>query len=101
MHLCFTLLLVVILLICGVIHAEGQHEQHNNLEEINLSGDVVLGGLFTIHTNSKRADRKCSDKIDEYSEGVEAMLFAIDRINNDTTLLPGNCFSMLNVSYPM
>ena len=54
-----------------------------------LPGNVILGGLFSIHQNSKHEDRSCGNRIDEYIQLLDAMLFAIDQINNDSTLLPG------------
>lgn len=55
---------------------------------VNLSGDVILGGLFPVHENSKDKDRSCGHKT--YNRGIqrlEAMLYAVDTINADDTLL--------------
>lgn len=55
---------------------------------VYLSGDVILGGLFPVHENSKDKDRSCGHKT--YNRGIqrlEAMLYAVDTINADDTLL--------------
>ena len=54
---------------------------------IKIDGDVILGGLFPVH--EKDANSSCSRTI--YNRGLqrlEAMLYAVDLINNDTSLLP-------------
>ncbi len=55
---------------------------------VYLAGDVILGGLFPVHENSKDKAQSCSHKI--YNRGIqrlEAMLYAVDTINADDTLL--------------
>lgn len=55
---------------------------------IKLNGDIILGGLFPVHEKGDRSP--CGSAI--YNRGIqrlEAMLYAIDLINNDTDLLPG------------
>ena len=55
---------------------------------INLPGDVILGGLFPVHTKYEDNLRRCGTKT--YNRGIqrlEAMLYAIDTINADDTLL--------------
>ena len=46
--------------------------------------DFVLGGLFPVHSGSDCKTLRQQRGL----ERLEAMLFAIDRINNDTNLLP-------------
>ena len=46
--------------------------------------DFVLGGLFPVHSGSDCGTLRQQRGL----ERLEAMLFAIDRINNDTSLLP-------------
>ncbi|XP_055922412.1 metabotropic glutamate receptor isoform X1 [Eupeodes corollae] len=58
------------------------------LVSVNLAGDIILGGLFPVH--EKGENTPCGPKI--YNRGVhrlEAMLYAVDHVNNDSTLLPG------------
>ncbi|XP_018013510.2 metabotropic glutamate receptor [Hyalella azteca] len=54
---------------------------------VKIDGDVILGGLFPVH--EKGETTSCSSTI--YNRGIqrlEAMLYAVDLINKDTTLLP-------------
>ena len=54
------------------------------------SGDIILGGLFPVHTSVPGSDGgQCEDGI--LTKGIqtlEAMLYAIDAINSDPDLLP-------------
>jgi len=55
---------------------------------VSLPGDIILGGLFPVHEKGDGAP--CGPKV--YNRGVqrlEAMLYAVDRVNNDSTILPG------------
>ncbi|XP_017126111.1 metabotropic glutamate receptor [Drosophila elegans] len=55
---------------------------------VSLPGDIILGGLFPVHEKGEGAP--CGPKV--YNRGVqrlEAMLYAIDRVNNDSSILPG------------
>ena len=55
---------------------------------IKLPGDIILGGLFPVHVKGERTP--CGNAI--YNRGIqrlEAMLFAIDSINNESQRLPG------------
>ena len=53
--------------------------------------DFVLGGLFPVHDSaSESGGGRCGDvRVERGLERMEAMLFALDRINDDTDLLPG------------
>ncbi|CAG0893388.1 unnamed protein product [Darwinula stevensoni] len=54
---------------------------------VKLPGEIVLGGLFPIHEKGEHAP--CSPAFyDRGLQRLEAMLFAIDRINADPVLLP-------------
>ncbi|TDG39737.1 hypothetical protein AWZ03_013841 [Drosophila navojoa] len=56
---------------------------------VSLPGDIILGGLFPVHEKGEGAP-PCGPKV--YNRGVqrlEAMLYAIDRVNNDANILPG------------
>ena len=56
-------------------------------EAILIPGDIVLGGLFPVH---EKGGSTCGPKV--YNRGVqrlEAMLFAVDQINQENKLLPG------------
>lgn len=58
-----------------------------NLGPVSVPGDIILGGLFPVHKKGEKT--ACSLQI--YHRGVqrlEAMMFAIDRINNNSHILP-------------
>ena len=48
----------------------------------------ISGGLFPVHKASPDKDKDCSNKV--YTRGIqrlEAMLYAVDEINRDPSLL--------------
>lgn len=57
---------------------------------IRTKGDIILGGIFPMHEhNPDDPDYPCGAVKEEKGiQRLEAMLFAIDSINNDETLLP-------------
>uniref|UniRef100_A0A672IGN1 Metabotropic glutamate receptor 3 n=1 Tax=Salarias fasciatus TaxID=181472 RepID=A0A672IGN1_SALFA len=57
--------------------------------EIRIEGDLVLGGLFPVHEKGAGMEECGRVNEDRGIQRLEAMLFAIDRINTDKTLLPG------------
>ena len=53
-----------------------------------LAGDVIIGGLFPVHEKRENPDQACGEKL--YNRGLqrmEAMLYAVDKINNNQSLL--------------
>ncbi|KAG9345634.1 hypothetical protein JZ751_008778 [Albula glossodonta] len=58
-------------------------------KEIKIEGDLVLGGLFPIHEKGLGMDECGRINEDRGIQRLEAMLFAIDEINRDPSLLPG------------
>ncbi len=55
---------------------------------IQLPGDIILGGLFPVHVKGEKTP--CGSAV--YNRGIqrlEAMLFAVDKINREGRLLPG------------
>ena len=54
------------------------------------SGDIILGGLFPVHTSVPGSDGGgCADGLSNKGiQSLEAMLYAIDAINSDPDLLP-------------
>ncbi|XP_028814404.1 metabotropic glutamate receptor 3 [Denticeps clupeoides] len=69
----------------GVLPSQGDSPRR----EIKIDGDLVLGGLFPIHEKGMGIDECGRINEDRGIQRLEAMLFAIDRINEDMTLLPG------------
>lgn len=79
------LLLLVVLLSARRLTTVVESRVHS--EAVLIPGDIVLGGLFPVH--EKGGGTACGPNI--YHRGVqrlEAMLFAVDQINRDNTILP-------------
>lgn len=60
-------------------------------EDIKLvqDGDIIFGGLFPMHEKGKNGEN-CGDiKREKGIQRLEAMLFAVNRINKDPTILNG------------
>lgn len=79
--------LVLVVLSRGVLLSVG--EQSQSRKEIRIEGDLVLGGLFPVHEKGAGMEECGRVNEDRGIQRLEAMLFAIDRINMDRTLLPG------------
>uniref|UniRef100_A0A8C5PLC4 Metabotropic glutamate receptor 3 n=1 Tax=Leptobrachium leishanense TaxID=445787 RepID=A0A8C5PLC4_9ANUR len=58
-------------------------------KEIKFEGDLVLGGLFPINEKGGGVEECGRINEDRGIQRLEAMLFAIDQINKDSSLLPG------------
>jgi len=75
---------VLLAIFCSNIH-RADSKFHPN--RIFKPGDVTLGGLFDVHI--KGPNDTCSSELFTMGLGhVEAMLFAIERINDDSSILP-------------
>ncbi|KAJ7995391.1 hypothetical protein DPEC_G00244080 [Dallia pectoralis] len=62
--------------------------------QLAKDGDIILGGIFSIHRSWKNSELNYtqSPPPQECTRGiqiVQAMLFAIEEVNNSTSLLPG------------
>ncbi|MGH0150374.1 UNVERIFIED_CONTAM: hypothetical protein FKN15_020496 [Acipenser sinensis] len=63
-------------------------EAQEHAHSIRLEGDIILGGLFPVHSRGDRGV-PCGDlKKEKGIHRLEAMLYAIDQINKDPDLLP-------------
>ena len=51
--------------------------------------DFIFGGLFPIHKDAEGGGSCGEVRLEKGVERMEAMLYAIDVLNNDSTLLPG------------
>uniref|UniRef100_A0A5S6Q5G3 ANF_receptor domain-containing protein n=1 Tax=Trichuris muris TaxID=70415 RepID=A0A5S6Q5G3_TRIMR len=61
-----------------------------DLKQIKILGDIMIGGLFPIHEDGSPEGRHCGAiKPDKGIQRLEAMLYAVDKINMDRQLLPG------------
>lgn len=58
-------------------------------QKITLTGDILLGGIFPVHQQRKGQKNACGlINKDRGIQRLEAMLFAMDKINEDNRLLP-------------
>lgn len=83
------------ILLLWIHWALGETIQHRGLDpmvsadhkEIRIDGDIILGGLFPMHEKGTGGTMCGAIKAEKGIQRVEAMLYAIDRINNDPSLL--------------
>ena len=93
LHLHRLLLLVVVVLLAfqaftTAAAAKPKMPGHTHLNSIRIDGDISLGGLFPVHARGNDG-KACGElKKEKGIHRLEAMLFALDRINNDHELLP-------------
>ncbi|XP_074594692.1 metabotropic glutamate receptor 8-like isoform X2 [Brevipalpus obovatus] len=64
--------------------------KHNKPEarEVKLPGDIIIGGLFPMHDSGNETHHCGAIKEGKGIQRMEAMLFALDRINSDPNILP-------------
>ena len=58
-------------------------------KKIRLEGEIIFGGLFPMHEKGKNGENCGMIKKEKGIQRLEAMLFAIDKINKDKNILPG------------
>ncbi|KAM7003047.1 LOW QUALITY PROTEIN: metabotropic glutamate receptor 3 [Tautogolabrus adspersus] len=80
--------LLLVMMCRGVLLSVGDLSQQSR-KEIRIEGDLVLGGLFPVHEKGAGMEECGRVNEDRGIQRLEAMLFAIDRINMDSTILPG------------
>lgn len=79
---------VVVCLIAGTTARTPFTEKDSRL--IRIKGDVILGGIFPMHEHRQDIPEYPCGAVKEEKgiQRLEAMLYAIDLINNDPQLLP-------------
>lgn len=84
---CYWVLLLACSFLIGLA-AKPKMPGHTHLNSIRIDGDISLGGLFPVHARGNDG-KACGElKKEKGIHRLEAMLFALDRINNDNELLP-------------
>uniref|UniRef100_A0A8C7NVN6 Glutamate receptor, metabotropic 4 n=1 Tax=Oncorhynchus mykiss TaxID=8022 RepID=A0A8C7NVN6_ONCMY len=82
---------LLLLLYCSLMTAQAAKPKGpggTHLNSIRIDGDISLGGLFPVHARGNEG-KACGElKKEKGIHRLEAMLFALDRINNDHSLLP-------------
>ncbi|CAB1314536.1 unnamed protein product [Coregonus sp. 'balchen'] len=86
-----SLIRLLLLLCCSLTAAQAAKPKVSSgahLNSIRIDGDISLGGLFPVHSRGNEG-KACGElKKEKGIHRLEAMLFALDRINNDHSLLP-------------
>ncbi|CAL8250570.1 unnamed protein product [Arctogadus glacialis] len=82
------LLLLALQVLTTATAAKPKMPGHTHLNSIRIDGEISLGGLFPVHARGNDG-KACGElKKEKGIHRLEAMLFALDRINNDPELLP-------------
>ncbi|KAJ7998920.1 hypothetical protein DPEC_G00209980 [Dallia pectoralis] len=86
-----SLIMFLLLLYCSSSAAHSTRPKGpggTHLNSIRIDGDISLGGLFPVHARGNDG-KPCGElKKEKGIHRLEAMLFALDRINNNESLLP-------------
>ncbi|XP_043932416.1 metabotropic glutamate receptor 4 [Protopterus annectens] len=70
------------------VFAKPKSHGHRHMNSISIHGDITLGGLFPVHGRGAEG-KACGElKKEKGIHRLEAMLYALDRINSDPHLLP-------------
>lgn len=81
------LLLLTTMLAAGGSRGLAEAGRPDKVKMVDIQGDVIFGGMFPMH--ERGAELPCgSIKEEKGIQRMEAMLYALDMINNDTVLLP-------------
>ncbi|XP_063072328.1 metabotropic glutamate receptor 2-like [Engraulis encrasicolus] len=91
LHLLHLLLLLVLLLAPAVLSSPGRPSPGDPpaKREIIIKGDLVIGGLFPVHEKGDGSEDCGQINEDRGIQRLEAMLLALDEINQDARILPG------------
>ena len=76
------------------------HTTNHNHAAIKLDGDLIFGGLFPMHDSGDEMSLCGAIKEEKGIQRLEAMLFAIDMINADYSLLPNISIGESSQSLP-
>ncbi|KAF8782187.1 metabotropic glutamate receptor 3-like isoform X2 [Argiope bruennichi] len=76
---------LVQLLMNEVLSFVPEHQKSARIE-VNDENQIVLGGLFPVHAEGTSEDNRCGSMLTEKGiQRLEAMLYAIDQINNNSS----------------
>ncbi|XP_032825467.1 metabotropic glutamate receptor 8-like isoform X2 [Petromyzon marinus] len=82
------LLLLLFLLLLPPLPVSVAQDRATHSHSIRIEGDITLGGLFPVHSKGP-AGVACGEiKKEKGIHRMEAMLYALDKINSDPDLLP-------------
>lgn len=81
----WSVLLIVIIISCCVRLCYPKDKA-----KLIKDGKIIFGGLFPMHEKGQQGEGRCGKiKKEKGIQRLEAMLFAVRRINEDKTILPG------------
>uniref|UniRef100_A0A0N5B081 ANF_receptor domain-containing protein n=1 Tax=Syphacia muris TaxID=451379 RepID=A0A0N5B081_9BILA len=58
------------------------------IKQVKVDGDILIGGLFPVHEAGRNGAECGVLKPDQGVQRLQAMLFALQEVNNDRSLLP-------------
>lgn len=94
-----TLIIFLPIILTQKTPINGQHliVQDTNKKLMRTKGDIVLGGIFPMHEQINTNNENPCGRVKEEKgiQRLEAMLYAIDEINRDKTLLPNVSLGVL------
>ncbi|XP_013401727.1 metabotropic glutamate receptor-like, partial [Lingula anatina] len=70
------------------IGESGGHSRNEGEKKLKLPGDIIFGGLFPMHEKGPVGKNCGKVKEEKGIQRMEAMLYAVDKINNDDSILP-------------
>ncbi|CAH8458728.1 unnamed protein product [Heterobilharzia americana] len=77
----------IVIYFCLIVNIQCLQHIRDKHTVAGIPGDIMLGGLFPVHTSG--ATTCDSINPERGVQRVEAMLFTLDEINNNSKLLPG------------
>ncbi|KAL3853232.1 hypothetical protein ACJMK2_016788 [Sinanodonta woodiana] len=75
--------------VTGILDENGSLLMPEGKRSATIIGDISLGGLFPVHHEGVRNESCGKINHDRGIQRLEAMLFTIDEINKNSTILPG------------
>ncbi|XP_017764397.1 PREDICTED: metabotropic glutamate receptor 6-like [Eufriesea mexicana] len=89
MSLATTATIAIIAIIASIVTSSLFAVSVRSVSYANVTGDLLLGGLFPIHRKGS-GGKSCGEiQKEDGIQPLEAMLYTIERINENPTILPG------------
>lgn len=58
------------------------------IKQVKVDGDILIGGLFPVHEAGRHGEECGVLKPDQGVQRLQAMLFALQEVNNNRKILP-------------
>ncbi len=86
--------LTLLVLVLAIVHGLSE-EMEPPGKIFKRLGNITIGGLFPLHVDGSSEGKQCGKiKMDQGVQRMEAMLYAVDKINREQILLPGLSLGM-------